>query len=43
MAKKQTRNGLVSAMNRRHTSSRPMRDRREKRQGNRKRSWKEEA
>jgi len=39
---KSNRNGLVQAMNKRHSASRPMKDRREKRANNPKRSWKEE-
>lgn len=39
---KASRNGYVAAMNKRHTSSKPMKDRREKRSNNRKNSWKEE-
>lgn len=36
------RNNMVSAMNKRHTGSRPMKDRRDKRSNNPKRSWQEE-
>jgi len=36
------RNNMVAAMNKRHTSARPMKDRRDKRSANPKRSWQEE-
>lgn len=39
---KKKRNGLVHAMTLRHAGGTRMRDRREKRQGNPKRSWKGE-
>lgn len=39
---KRNRNGLVQAMNKRHTSARPMRDKRAKRSNNPKKSWKED-
>jgi hypothetical protein len=39
---KNKRNGLVQAMIKRHTSARPMKDRRDRRSNNPKRSWKEE-
>ena len=40
---KSNRNGYVAAMNKRHGSSRPMKDKREKRVNNPKKSWKEEV
>lgn len=40
--KKINRNGLVQAMNKRHAASGPMKDRREKRVKNPKKSWKSE-
>ena len=39
---KSNRNGYVAAMNKRHGSSKPMKDRRDRRTNNRKNSWKEE-
>jgi hypothetical protein len=40
--KRNVRNGLVQAMNKRHATSKPMKDRRGKRLNNKKNSWKGE-
>jgi hypothetical protein len=39
---KRNRNSLVAAMNKRHASGRPMKNRRDKRKNNPKKSWRQD-